>query len=265
MSFPTKISQIYLKSPNDTVVKLESTDSNKLSTNAVAGFEAENLFYKDSTAAVKDVRTVFDDVQTKFSEDANTASAATAAVATDLLAEVTRATDAENVLIGNLDATNATVATNATTATNATGAVAANLSSEISRALSAESLLGDRITNAAIDTGILVNDEQARAEGVEGVIAGDLTAEVSRATTAEGILDGRIDTAETTADTNADTKVAVEKSRAEAAELVLTDAVQVNASDIAANESAINSQVQGLDVRIQELERVLAEIVNDHA
>jgi hypothetical protein len=122
----------------------------------------------------------------------------------------------------------------ATARANADSDLSAGLSTELSRALSAE--------------GVLTSDlaaEVARATSAETGLASDIAAETSRATAAEGVNAQAIadeTTRATTVEASLAQDIADESLRAQGAEAVLTSDVSANATAI----SGLQSQVAGV-------------------
>ncbi len=131
--------------------------------------------------------------------------ASTVYVNSAVLAEETRATNAEGVLQTNID-NEVTRATNAegvlqtnidnevTRATNAEGVLQTNIDNEVTRATNAEGVLQTNIdTNTTA-----ISNEVTRATNAEGVLQTNITNEVTRATNAEGVLQTNINNEATT-------------------------------------------------------------------
>jgi hypothetical protein len=134
----------------------------------------------------------------------------------EINAETSRATSAENTLTSNLNSEISTRASADATLTN-------NLNTEISRATNAELNLQNSLTNN-------INAEIARATAAEDSNASDIRAEINRATTAEAsnanALTAEIARAIAAEDSNA-SDIAAEIARATAAETV--NAAAINA------------------------------------
>ena len=245
---------------------------------AALGSRIDSALANIDPVAIDSISEVLAAFQTADGDILASISALSTTAASNLAAEVTRATAAEAGLAsdlameasarGNNDAaTVASIAAEVTRATAAEVAVAADLATEVTRATGAEATLTTAIateaTTARAAEGILtvaISNEVARATAAEGVLTTDLaneaTARIAGDATAATDATTKANAAQAAAATDATTKVAAEETRAMLAEDGL-------AADITAEETRAMLAETGLDTRVTTVEGQVSGKIGD--
>jgi hypothetical protein len=180
------------------------------------------------------------EIATSINNDPNIATT----LSTQISTESTRARAAETTLTSNLN-------TEITRATGVESTIIGNLNTEITRATTAENTLQTNISG-----------ENTRATAAETVLSNLISSEVTNRTTALSTFTTL--TNSTIADLSGNLHIAIdtEKTRAEGAELVLTNAISNESSRAGGVENTLTSDLSSEATRAQNAESTITVSLN---